>query len=126
MSIKEITYTVPGIVEVDACKCKDAIICLGSEAAVSLAEDLLGVFASIKSSTIKYKTLGTVQVTECGKTVSQKVIYPESELVLRYESAQLSNEEDEIAESDISCVTTDSCLVRVLQKLIDVVEAEEI
>lgn len=113
MSIKTVTYTVPGLVECTACSCRDAYICLSSSATVTLVSAGDVFPAEITSSTMVLKKIGAVDEKDaCCNTVSQSVYYPYTTLTLKYDSEVFVDPTDEISELDIACVTVDGCAVK--------------
>ena len=112
MSIKFVTHVIPGAVEIDDCDCRDAYICLREGATVETDSGSCVVKASVTESQVSFKVQGKYTLHDCGGKQVVPVILPFTNLTLKYDSDLLVNDTDSISESDISCVTVDSCAVK--------------
>jgi len=120
MTVKQVTKIVPNIVECGSCNCKNAFICIASEATPELVPGLFALPATISGCKAIYEVVGeTVEKDSCGRTVVSKVMKISTELTLSYESTNFVNSTDALSTDDISCVSTDSCMVRTIQAVID-------
>lgn len=118
MPLKEVTKRVPNEVFCGACNCKDAMICLSADSTPVLIEGLFALPATIISCEAIYEEVGeTITEDKCGRIVVSKVMRVSSQLVLRYNSDNFTDPDDAISTDDISCVSTDSCLVKVINQI---------
>lgn len=120
MAVKQVTKRVPNLVECGSCNCKNAFICIASEATPELIPGLFALPATISSCTVVYEIAGeTITKDSCGRTVVSQVMSVHTDLTLSYESENFVDPLDSLSTDDISCVSTDSCMVRTIQAVID-------
>lgn len=113
--MKYVEHTIAGSLECGSCNCKDVLICLFPDTLIQLADNTKMLRATIDSCEPAYSLIGTVVTYDaCGKQITSGNFKTTTKIVLKYNENLLTDPENNILESDISCISVDSCILKKL------------